>query len=115
MIRKRHQIVMYILLGIFLLPSSLNFLHFAWVNHQGNSFELGSNQLVFHKPFTKNHNCEQFFFKIPPITNFDLSYKEISNPIEFYEVVSENLLLKHYQNNHNFIRFLRGPPIYRKS
>lgn len=108
---KKH-IASYLLIGIFLLPNLLNITHFIWVDHneQSNSYELSKVQIQTKK--AEDHNCEQFFFKVPASNLLDLSYKEFGKSEVFYQSVSDRIFLIYYEQRENLNLFLRGPPNY---
>lgn len=108
---KKH-IASYFLIGIFLLPNLLNITHFIWVDHsqQQNLYELSQVQIQTKK--AKDHNCKQFFFKVPASNPLDLSYEEFGKSKVFYQSVSDRIFQIYYEQKENSNSLLRGPPNY---
>lgn len=104
----KHNILIYILVGIFLQPNLLNNLHFVLVSHD------------FHKDFSdfekysihsrkELHNCEQYFFKVPHATEIDLFEKESVIQSSCFKEISEDSF-QTFINNCHISFYRRGPP-----
>lgn len=105
---KTQHILSFYLIGIFLLPNALNIFHFAWVDH-GNSDSICSSTSGFQNVH-HDHNCEQFYFKNPPITEYSFEY-EATSLLPLEENWNE---IKHspslYQFDEFHLKKPRGPP-----
>ncbi len=99
------------LIGIFLLPAMLNIFHFAWIDHEDAHGFQDSNEIVFHSQNSKDHNCEQFFFKVPASESLDLSYQFIQKIPEFIYKKSIEINSIIHKNDQSNFRLVRGPPI----
>ena len=98
------------LIGIFLLPAFLNILHFQWIDHENSHDSNFSDEVVISAQHSKDHNCEQFFFKVPASESLDLSYEFIQ---KFPEIRFDNSIGIYsfiYKNDKRNFRLLRGPP-----
>ncbi len=99
------------LIGIFLLPAMLNIFHFVWIDHHEDLHQIHhSDHLILHSQNPKDHNCEQFFFKIPASESLDLSYEFIEKLSEFRYKNSIEIDSFIYDNDKRNFRLLRGPP-----
>ncbi len=97
------------LIGVFLSPNVGNVLHFYGVDHAKCAI-IHSNELKFQNSNSKEHNCEQFFFKVPVTETLDLQYEEMKIPQVFFVEISTIITYRIYKSKPHFIRFLRGPP-----
>lgn len=98
------------LIGIFLLPAMLNIFHFLWVDHENSDVFFDSNEEIIYSTNSKDHNCEQFFFKVPASESLNLSYQEIKKTPEYGYRNSFEILSFIYKKNKQNDRLLRGPP-----
>lgn len=98
------------LIGIFLLPAVLNIFHFIWIDHEHSHDFQNSNEVVLHSQNPKEHNCEQFFFKVPASESLDLSYQFIQKLPEFIYKKSIEINSIIHKNDKENSRLLRGPP-----
>lgn len=99
------------LIGIFLLPAVLNIFHFVWIDHHKDSHQIHhSNDLILHSQNPKDHNCEQFFFKVPASESLDLSYEFIQKLPKFIYKKSIEINSINHKNDKGNSRLLRGPP-----
>lgn len=105
----KKNIWIYILVGIFLQPHIFNNLHFALVSHEHHwKFEI-SKQKSFHSE-DKFHNCEQYLFKVPPVTEIDLLQEEAVFPDILFKEISGIETISLIQNI-NYSPHKRGPPL----
>ncbi|WP_143736296.1 hypothetical protein [Moheibacter sediminis] len=104
----KKNIWIYILVGVFLQPHIFNNLHFALVSHEHRwEFEI-SKEKSFHAQ-DKFHNCEQYLFKVPPVTEVNLFQERIILvDFNFREIFpkEEKILIQKINNHHH----KRGPP-----
>jgi len=106
---KQH-IASLLLIGIFFLPNFLNIYHFVWVDHLAKN-SICQKEINIQNQNPKNHNCEQFFFKVPSSESLDLSYKYLIKPKKIPLTVKERIKVFVYKINANKGFYLRGPPI----
>lgn len=105
----KKNIGIYILVGVFLQPHIFNNLHFALVSHEHHwEFKQLSNKNSF-KSKNEFHNCEQYIFKVPPVTEVNLFHERIVLvDLNFKEIFpkEEKILIQKINNHHH----KRGPP-----